>query len=72
MAPVMKPPPAPLINIERIKALHADIEAYIDARVAEEAKTVPGVPAVRIKHDLMTRAGGCQCRAFFQNSEKRS
>ncbi len=70
MAPALKPPPIPQLNIDRIKALHDDIEAYIDARVAEEAKAVPGVPAVRIKHDLMVRAGGCQCRAFYQNMEK--
>jgi len=68
--PALKPPPTPPLNLDRIKALHADIEAYIDARVAEVAKACPGVPAVRIKHDLMTRAGGCQCRVFFQNSEK--
>jgi hypothetical protein len=70
MAPALKPPPTLPLNIDRIKALHADIEAYIDARVAEEAAAVPGVPAVRIRHDLMLRAGGCQCRAYFQNSEK--
>jgi hypothetical protein len=69
MAPALRPPPTPL-NLDRIKTLHDEIEAYIDARVAEEAKITPGVPAVRIKHDLMVRAGGCQCRAFFQNSEK--
>lgn len=69
MAPALKPPP-PVLTVDRITALHADIEAYIDARVAAEAATVPGVPAVRIKHDLMVRAGGCQCRAFFLNSEK--
>jgi hypothetical protein len=68
--PPLRPPPAPPLNIDRIKALHADIEAYIDKRIAEESKAVPGVPAVRMKHDLMLRAGGCQCRAFYQNAEK--
>lgn len=68
--PALRAPPMPQLNLDRIKALHDDIEAYIDMRVAAEAKACPGVPAVRIKHDIMTRAGGCQCRAFYLNSEK--
>jgi hypothetical protein len=70
--PALRPLPTPPLNIDRIKALHEDIEAYIDRRVAEEAKACPGVPAVRIKHDLMGRAGGCVCRAYFLNPEKAS
>jgi hypothetical protein len=70
--PALRPLPTPPLNLDRIQALHDDIEAYIDRRVAEEAKACPGVPAVRIKHDLMGRAGGCQCRAYFLNPEKAS
>jgi len=70
--PALRAPPTPQLSIDRIKALHDEIEAYIDKRIAEEAKACPGVPAVRIKHDLMGRAGGCQCRAFFLNMEKAS
>jgi hypothetical protein len=62
----------PQLSLDRVKALHDDIEAYIDRRVTEEAKACPGVPAVRIKHDLMGRAGGCVCRAYFLNPEKAS
>jgi hypothetical protein len=46
--------------------------AHIDAVVAAEAKAVPGVPAVRMKHDLMVRAGFCLCAAVAQNPEKAS
>ena len=67
--PPTRPLPNTPLSIDRVKALHADIEAYIDRRVAEEAKACPGVPAVRIKHDLMGRAGGCVCRAYFLNPE---
>lgn len=70
--PAPRPLSTPQLSLDRIKALHDEIEAYIDARVAEEAKACPGVPAVRIKHDLMGRAGGCVCRAFYQNTEKAS
>jgi hypothetical protein len=70
--PALRPMPTPQLNLDRVQALHADIEAYIDRRVAEEAKACPGVPAVRIKHDLMGRAGGCVCRAYFLNPEKAS
>lgn len=57
--PALRAPPTPQLDLDRIKALHADIDAFIDARVAQEAKACPGV-----------RAGGCQCRAYFLNSEK--
>ena len=67
--PALRPLPMPQLSLDRVKALHADIEAYIDQRVAAEAKACPGVPAVRIKHDLMGRAGGCVCRAYFLNPE---
>lgn len=64
--PALRAPPMPPLSVDRVKALHDDIEAYIDRLVAEEAKACPGVPAVRIKHDLVNRAGGCQCRVFLQ------
>jgi hypothetical protein len=64
--PPVRPLPTPPLNIDRVKALHDDIEAYIDRRVAEEAKACPGVPAVRIHHDLMGRFGGCLCRGYLK------
>ena len=64
------PPPATPTLRSRIDALHADIETYIDSVVAAEAKACPGVPAVRIKHDLRVRAGFCHCASVAQNPEK--
>lgn len=71
MAPALKPPPAATLTLrERIDLLHADIEKYIDGLVEKEARSVPGVPAVRIRHDLFVRAGFCSCAAVAQNPEK--
>lgn len=64
--PAPRPLPMPQLNLDRVQALHDEIEAYIDHRVAEEAKACPGVPAVRIKHDLMGRFGGCLCRGYLK------
>jgi hypothetical protein len=64
--PTPRPMPTPPLNIDRVKALHDDIEAYIDAAVEKEARACPGVPAVRIKHDLMGRFGGCFCRGYLK------
>jgi hypothetical protein len=66
----LPPPPATSTLRERIDTLHADIESYIDRLVAREAAAAPGVPAVRLKHDLMTRAGWCLCASVAQNPEK--
>lgn len=64
------PPPATPSLEERIEKLHEDIEAYINAKVEAEAKECKGfVPAVRIYHDLMTKAGWCTCTAYRQNSK---
>jgi hypothetical protein len=51
-------------------ALHAEIEAYINTLVEREAKGNPGVPAVVIRQNLMTRAGWCTCVAYAQNPER--
>jgi len=50
---------------ERIKTLRADLDAWIDARVAEEMKRCPGVPAGVIRH-TMTRGLGCTCAAYLE------
>jgi hypothetical protein len=66
----LPPLPATPTLQSRIDALHADIEKHIDAIVAATAAACPGVPAVRIKHDLLVRAGFCQCASVSQNPEK--
>jgi len=49
---------------ERIKALRADIDAFIDARVEEETKRCPGVPAVTLRICL-THGIRCLCSAYL-------
>lgn len=49
---------------ERINALRADIDAFIDARVAAVAKECPGVPAASIRHSI-TRGLECQCATYL-------
>jgi hypothetical protein len=51
---------------ERIKNLQADVDAFIDARVAEQVKTCPGVPATVLRNLLTARTGGCQCAAYLE------
>lgn len=54
---------------ERITAMRAEIDAAIDAHVAEIVKTCPGVPAGAIRNSI-TRGMGCQCAAYLQILEK--
>jgi hypothetical protein len=64
--PELPPEPTPYQRLEaRILELHKDIEAYIDTVV--EREMAPGLPAVRIRHDLFVRAGFCHCVAAGQN-----
>ncbi|XSC46799.1 hypothetical protein ACF1BQ_014605 [Bradyrhizobium sp. RDT10] len=50
---------------ERIKAIRAEIDAFIDARAAATAKECPGVPAASIRTSL-TRGTGCQCAVYLE------
>jgi hypothetical protein len=69
---ILRAPPTPPPTLsERIDLLHAELEAWIDAKVAEEAKACKGfVPAVRIKHDLMGKVSWCLCSAAKYVEEK--
>lgn len=49
-------------DADRIAAFRAELDAFIDARVAEIKKTCEGVPAESIRIDLM-RGYSCQCAA---------
>jgi hypothetical protein len=49
---------------ERIQNIRADIDAFIDAKVADTAKECPGVPAGVIRNVLTARAGACQCAIY--------
>jgi hypothetical protein len=50
---------------ERIEQMQAEIDAYIDARVEEEAKNCVGVPKLVLRNILTARSNGCQCQAFL-------
>lgn len=54
---------------ERINTLRADLDAAIDAKVAEIAKECPGVPAGVIRSSI-TRGMGCQCNAYLEMKSK--
>jgi hypothetical protein len=48
----------------RIENLRADIDAFIDARVAAIKKDCPGVPALAIRNTLVRT--GCQCASYIE------
>jgi len=49
---------------ERVKAFRAELDAFIDARVAEIRKTCQ-VPDGAVRNSLM-RGMGCQCSAVLE------
>ncbi|WP_339033610.1 hypothetical protein WHZ78_17580 [Bradyrhizobium symbiodeficiens] len=59
-----KPKPLP----ERILELRAEIDSFIDARVAEIKKTCPGVPEGAIRNTIVR--SGCQCSAYLELAER--
>lgn len=54
---------------ERIKAVQAEADAFIDKRAAEVAKTCPGVPVEAIRRSI-TRGIGCACAAALLITEQ--
>ncbi len=49
---------------ERIDLLRADIESYVDSRVAEIKLTAPGLPEQTIKNTIFRT--DCHCRSYAQ------
>lgn len=66
------PPPATATLREQIDRLHSLIETYVDEIVEVESRSAPGVPKIRLKHDLLVRAGFCSCAFVAQHPEKAS
>lgn len=63
----------PPVSIEdRINALRAEIDAFIDERVTKEAKECPGVPVGVLRNLLTARAGECQCKAYLNLTENQT
>jgi hypothetical protein len=49
----------------RIEKLRAEIDAFIDARVAKEAKECPGIPSPVLRQMATAKARGCQCSQYL-------
>ncbi|WP_420971524.1 hypothetical protein [Bradyrhizobium sp. B120] len=49
---------------ERIQAIRAEIDAFIDARAEAVAKTCPGVPLAVIRNSIARM--GCQCSTYLE------
>ncbi len=53
---------------ERIKAMQAEINAFIDARAAEVKKHMPDLPILVIRNTLIR--GNCECRQYLHLKEQ--
>jgi hypothetical protein len=51
---------------DRIRAIQAEIDAIIDAKVEAEAKQCPGVPVGVLRNLITAKGGGCQCRQYLE------
>jgi hypothetical protein len=63
------PPPLPLED--RIAELHVELNALIDARVAELKKQLPNQPEVGLRRDIESLAWNCPCRQYKAVAEGR-
>jgi hypothetical protein len=61
---LLKPTPLPLSE-QRVQALQAEINAFIDARADALKAESPGVPVGVLRNILTARASGCECRAYL-------
>ncbi|WP_426525035.1 hypothetical protein [Bradyrhizobium sp. McL0615] len=61
---------------ERVKAMRAEINAFIDKRVQDikrgDGNNPPceGVPETVLRNILMSRSDGCLCRAYLNIAEQ--
>jgi hypothetical protein len=54
---------------DRITALRAEIDAFIDARAEAMAKESPGVPLLVIRNLITAKGGYCHCEQFIQTKK---
>jgi hypothetical protein len=54
---------------ERIKAIQAEADAFLDQKAKLLSGATPDVPLHVLRNLLTSRAYGCQCRAVLNNSE---
>jgi hypothetical protein len=52
------------LDVARVKALRADIEAFIDAKVAEVKRDCAGLPEGTIRNTIVR--GNCLCASFLE------
>jgi hypothetical protein len=63
--PPMPPmPPLPLQLDERIRQVRIDIEAYVNAKVAEVKRDCVGLPEGTIRNTIVR--GNCLCASFLE------
>jgi hypothetical protein len=55
---------------DRIRALRFEIDAVIDAKVAQETATHPNVSADVLRNILTNRAPDCPCRQYLRLLEQ--
>lgn len=60
-------PKTPLLE-ERVKQMQAEIDAFIDERVAEIKRHCENQPLLSIRHSLV--GTGCLCSAYLQLKAK--
>jgi hypothetical protein len=53
---------------EKIAALRAEAEAFLDAKAAELAKQSPGVPVGVLRNLIAARAPGCSCLQVLRHN----
>lgn len=54
--------------IDRIKAVRAEADAFLDEKARDLAATTRGVPVHVLRNLLTNGTSGCQCRAVLNNS----
>lgn len=55
---------------DRIAALRAEIEAFIDLRVDHIKLSAPGIPDAVIRGMLTAKSGQCVCSAYLNVAEE--
>jgi hypothetical protein len=53
---------------DRIKAIQADADAFLDEKAKQLSEATPDVPLHVLRNLLTNRAYGCQCRAVLNIS----
>ena len=54
---------------ERIRALRAEAEDFLDERARQLSASTPTVPLHVLRNLISNRAYGCQCQAVLNNIE---